>query len=157
MPKKNDLSFVYLVLAGFLLLILLLSVPLPNRSRDMARKIVTQAELKAIEKAVLRFYQDVGRYPPDLESLCSPADQPAEWRGPYLDLPKIRPDAWDRPLIYHLPPEGPPTIMSYGADGQPGGTGKDEDIIVRPVPATRPSTSSAIAQPSAGAVTKAGD
>jgi general secretion pathway protein G len=54
---------------------------------------------------------------------------PETWRkGGYIkDLPK---DPWGRPYLYRVPgPEGAPfAVLSLGADGQPGGSGRDADI-----------------------------
>ena len=51
------------------------------------------------------------------------------WQGPYLpqDLPT---DPWNRPYVYKYPGEhgDEPDILSYGADGQPGGVDMNEDI-----------------------------
>ena len=37
-------------------------------------------------------------------------------------------DGWHRPLLYRIAPDGVITILSYGMDGKPGGTGDDADI-----------------------------
>jgi len=62
----------------------------------------------------LEDYRDAnGTYPGQL------ADLPG---GPYLD-------AWNRELVYGLPGTGNDyDLVSYGADGQPGGEGVDADI-----------------------------
>jgi len=39
-------------------------------------------------------------------------------------------DGWHRPLLYRVAPDGVITIMSFGRDGKPGGTGEDADISV---------------------------
>ena len=59
------------------------------------------------------------RYPEDLEELVR--------RGQMEEVP---PDGWDRAFIYRRPGErgAPFDIVSYGADGAPGGSGADEDI-----------------------------
>ena len=49
---------------------------------------------------------------------------------PFLakDIPN---DPWAHPYVYRFPGEhGPePDVMSYGADGQPGGEETNEDIV----------------------------
>ena len=47
----------------------------------------------------------------------------------YLNPGQIR-DPWDRPYLYVTPGPGghPYEIISYGADGQPGGEGENEDL-----------------------------
>ncbi|HME60815.1 MAG TPA: type II secretion system protein GspG, partial [Candidatus Binatia bacterium] len=50
------------------------------------------------------------------------------WEGPYLkkELPS---DPWGKPYIYKSPGEhGPYDIVSYGADGAPGGEANNRDI-----------------------------
>ena len=52
-----------------------------------------------------------------------------KWDGPYL--PKEIPlDPWGNPYEYRAPGEhGDYDIISYGADGQPGGEGADMDVV----------------------------
>jgi general secretion pathway protein G len=52
------------------------------------------------------------------------------WQGPYLER-ELPLDPWSRPYIYHYPSEqgDEPEIISYGADGQSGGSGGDADIV----------------------------
>ena len=48
------------------------------------------------------------------------------WK-PYLD--KLPNDPWGRPYQYLNPGvKGEIDVFSYGADGQPGGEGKDADV-----------------------------
>lgn len=56
------------------------------------------------------------------------------WNGPYIQEPEggILKDGWGRPLIFEkdTPQRGDLTILSYGADGEPKGSGLDEDIVI---------------------------
>ena len=58
-----------------------------------------------------------------------PADA-AEWNGPYMpqEIPK---DPWGHDWLYKFPGDhgDEPDIISYGADGQPGGDGINADIV----------------------------
>ncbi|MEK7488497.1 MAG: type II secretion system protein GspG, partial [Pseudomonadota bacterium] len=50
------------------------------------------------------------------------------WNGPYLQK-RVPLDPWDRPYQYRSPGEhGDYDLMSFGKDGQPGGTGENSDI-----------------------------
>lgn len=42
-------------------------------------------------------------------------------------------DPWGRPYVYAPPsaPRGTPLLGTYGADGRPGGTGEDADVLWR--------------------------
>ncbi len=78
------------------------------------------------------FYLDTGRYPTTSEGLPALAQRPGgaeTWNGPYLRAGAIPNDPWGHAYIYRSPGEhGPYDIISYGADGQQGGTGTAADI-----------------------------
>ena len=53
----------------------------------------------------------------------------AGWNGPYLKGGVVPNDPWGHTYVYRSPAErGPYDIMSYGSDGQEGGTGTAADI-----------------------------
>jgi general secretion pathway protein G len=93
---------------------------------------VARAQLDALEKALDQYRLDTGHYPAPESGLAGLIQKPpneAKWDGPYLK--KIVPmDPWGRPYIYKLPGEhGEYDLVSYGKDGQPGGTGEASDIV----------------------------
>jgi general secretion pathway protein G len=83
--------------------------------------------------ALERYKHDVGSYPTTeqgLQALRFKPDGVDRWNGPYLegDIPN---DPWGHPYIYKFPGKTPskPEIISYGADGVPGGRGANADIV----------------------------
>ena len=78
------------------------------------------------------FYLDAGRYPTTSEGLVALAQRPGAintWNGPYLRTGAVPNDPWGHPYIYRSPGEhGPYDIISFGSDGQQGGTGTAADI-----------------------------
>lgn len=92
---------------------------------------VAKAQIEAFEKALDTFRLDVGRYPTTEEGLAALLTKPAaatKWNGPYLkkDIPQ---DPWGHTYLYRSPgSKGEFEILSYGKDGQPGGTGENADI-----------------------------
>jgi general secretion pathway protein G len=91
-----------------------------------------KAQIDSYAKAVDNFRLDMGRFPTSEEGLAvlmaKPASDDDKWNGPYLRR-DIIPDPWGHPYLYRSP--GTKTeyeILSYGRDGQPGGTGPDADI-----------------------------
>jgi general secretion pathway protein G len=53
----------------------------------------------------------------------------AAWNGPYLKGNTLPNDPWNHPYMYRAPGQhGPYEIISYGADGQEGGSGIAADI-----------------------------
>jgi general secretion pathway protein G len=60
-----------------------------------------------------------------------PADIPeSDWKGPYVDSYEALKDPWGNLYVLVIPGEvnADFDIVSYGRDGQPGGTGEDSDI-----------------------------
>ncbi|HEX5127094.1 MAG TPA: type II secretion system major pseudopilin GspG [Rhodocyclaceae bacterium] len=93
---------------------------------------VAKAQIDSFGKALDTFRLDVGRYPTTSEGLNALLTQPpgvAKWNGPYLD--KAAPvDPWGKPYIYKSPGSGGKDydIVTYGSDGQPGGTDNATDV-----------------------------
>ncbi len=78
------------------------------------------------------FRLDVGRYPTSQEGLEALRERPSaleRWDGPYIKK-GVPLDPWQRPYVYRSPGEGgePYEVVSYGADGAPGGSGDGRDI-----------------------------
>jgi general secretion pathway protein G len=93
---------------------------------------VAKAQLDALEKALDQYRLDTGHYPSaemGLEALITrPATEP-KWNGPYLRK-AVPLDPWGKPYIYRVPGQkGDFDLISYGKDGQPGGSGENADIL----------------------------
>jgi general secretion pathway protein G len=100
-----------------------------GESKVKAAKI----QIQSFGSALDLFNLDTGRYPTSSEGLTalvqSPGTIPA-WNGPYLKGGVVPNDPWGKPYVYRSPGEhGPYDIMSYGSDGQEGGTGTAADIV----------------------------
>jgi general secretion pathway protein G len=89
-------------------------------------------QIQSLVSALDLFYLDAGRYPSSsegLNALVRPTSGLAAWNGPYLKGGSVPSDPWGRPYLYRSPGEhGPYDIISYGSDGQEGGTGTAADI-----------------------------
>ena len=89
-------------------------------------------QIQSFASALDLFYLDAGRYPSSAEGLSVLVQRPggaAAWNGPYLKGGIVPSDPWGRPYVYRSPGERHPyDIVSYGADGQEGGTGTAADI-----------------------------
>ncbi len=81
------------------------------------------AQIGSLKGALDLYRLDAGRYPQSLEELTKGANG----GKPVLDkLPK---DPWGNLYQYRFPGEhGDFDIVSYGADGSPGGEGESKDI-----------------------------
>lgn len=112
---------------------LLVGYVAPRYFSQLGKSEVTaaRAQIDGLEKALDQYRLDTGKFPTTEQGLkaltAKPTDEP-KWRGPYLrkDLP---PDPWGNPYQYKAPgTHGDYDIISYGKDGQPGGSGEDADI-----------------------------
>jgi general secretion pathway protein G len=92
---------------------------------------VARAQIDAFDKALDQYRLDMRRYPSTEQGLAALVKKPLNepnWAGPYLkkDVPL---DPWGKPYVYKVPgAKGEYDLLSYGRDGQPGGTGENADI-----------------------------
>jgi general secretion pathway protein G len=100
-----------------------------GESKVKAAKI----QIQSLGSALDLFNLDTGRYPTTGEGLTALVQSPGtipSWNGPYLKGSVVPNDPWGKAYVYRSPGEhGPYDIMSYGSDGQEGGTGTAADIV----------------------------
>ena len=108
-----------------------LVVPTYMGRERKARSQAARAQIELLGTALDTFRLDVGRYPTTQEGLEALRTQPSgleRWDGPYLKK-EVPTDPWGKPFVYRSPGEhGPYDLLSYGADGVPGGEGDNRDI-----------------------------
>lgn len=89
------------------------------------------SQIDALGKALDQYRLDVGHYPRSEEGLAALNSKPAnetKWAGPYLQK-NVPLDPWGKPYIYKQPGEhGEYDLLSYGKDGQAGGTDDASDV-----------------------------
>lgn len=99
-----------------------------TESKAKAAKI----QIESFASALDLFFLDTGRYPSSSEGLGALVQRPgavASWNGPYVKGGTIPNDPWGHPYVYRSPGQhGTYDLISYGADGQEGGTGTAADI-----------------------------
>jgi len=117
--------------------VVLCTVLQPNR-RGWNKRVAAKVQLNNLEGALGRFREDIGTFPTNEQGLAALRENPdvKGWSGPYLaqDIPL---DPWGRPYVYRYPGEhsDEPDIVSWGANGKPGGNGNDADVVSwRPAP-----------------------
>lgn len=102
-----------------------------------AKDVAARSQMEMIGAALDAYRLDNGRYPTTAQGLQalrvepSLEPRPRNWRGPYLRR-EIPMDPWDSPYSYTSPGTINPNsydLVSWGADGQPGGEGENRDIL----------------------------
>jgi len=129
MRKNNGFTMIELLIV-MIILGLLASLVAPKffSKLSTAERSTASAQMQMFETSLDTFRLDLGKYPEKLDDLRKSTG--SRWDGPYL--PKDVPlDPWGNPFVYIIPGENgdPYRIMSYGADGQPGGKDNNEDIV----------------------------
>lgn len=110
-----------------------LVVPRLFKHAAQAKVAATTAQIAAFQTALGAFKLDTGNFPSNEQGLQALRKAPFgvnNWNGPYLpkDIPL---DPWGHAYVYKFPGEhgDEPDIISYGADGRPGGEGENADIV----------------------------
>ncbi|HEX8955034.1 MAG TPA: type II secretion system major pseudopilin GspG [Burkholderiaceae bacterium] len=99
---------------------------------DQAKVTAAKGDIATIMQALKMYHLDNSRYPTTEQGLQALVAKPTAgptangWKGYLEKLPK---DPWGNQYQYLSPGvHGEVDVFSYGADGQPGGTGNDADI-----------------------------
>ncbi len=101
-----------------------------------AKQVKAQVDISALETALKLYKLDNGGYPATEQGLIALIEKPEtgnvpkKWKeGGYLEKGKVPKDPWGNDFVYLSPGvHGDYDIISYGADGVPGGEGEDKDI-----------------------------
>lgn len=131
MKRKLQKGFTLVeLLIVIVILGLLMSLVAPKMfgKVDSTQRKTAAAQMQNIETALDTYRLDVGVYPPNLQELRQSSNP--RWDGPYL--PKDVPlDPWGNAYHYAKPGnDGKPyLLLSYGSDGQQGGSDNAEDIV----------------------------
>ena len=120
---------VVLVIMGILAALI---VPNIIGRTDEARVTAAKTDIGTIMQALKLYKLDNGIYPTQQQGLAALVVKPTtppipgNWK-PYLE--KLPSDPWGRPYQYLNPGiHGSVDVLSFGADGKPGGEGADADI-----------------------------
>lgn len=126
------------ILVVIVVIAILATLVAPNIFKNVgeAKRATATAQIENLSSALDAYRLDNGTYPSSqqgLEALTSmpTIDPPANWKQPYLRK-AVPLDPWGRPYIYVFPGESNAIgfdLISYGADGKPGGEGEDADIL----------------------------
>lgn len=103
---------------------------------DDAKIVKAKVDMAALDTALKLYKLDNGEYPTTEQGLRALIEPPEKeggsenWKkGGYLEKQALPKDPWGRDFIYLSPgAHGDYDIISYGADGVPGGEDKNKDI-----------------------------
>jgi general secretion pathway protein G len=143
MTRSSSLTQRFARVGGFTLLELLVVVAIigllaayvgPKYFGQVGKseRALAKAQIDSFNKALAAYRLDLGTFPTTEEGLnalvVKPASASSKWTGPYLSK-GVPMDPWGHAYVYRAPgSKSEYDLMSYGKDGQPGGTGEAADI-----------------------------
>ncbi len=103
---------------------------------EEAKQLKAKIQIESLETALKLYKLDNGMYPETEHGLMALIEQPEsgtipkKWKkGGYLEKRKLPKDPWENDFVYLSPGvHGDYDLISYGADGVPGGEDKNKDI-----------------------------
>jgi general secretion pathway protein G len=128
--RYNGFTLIELIVV-IALVAVLAAVVAPNllgKATEANRKSAS-VQLEKLSSAVELYRLETGRYPEDLVDLVEQPQGVDRWAGPYIRKKSQLQDPWGNEIVIKRPGEsGAFDLISYGADGRPGGQGDDADI-----------------------------
>ena len=135
-PSRRAFTLIE-VLVVIVVIAVLATFVAPSLFRNVndARMATARAQIESFGTALDAYRLDNGRYPTTTQGLAAlwqkpVIDPPSGWTEPYLRKP-VPSDPWGRAYLYVAPGKMNPAsydLLTYGADGQPGGQSDNADI-----------------------------
>ncbi len=137
LTKSSGFTLIEIMVVIIILGILatLIAPRLMDRPEE-AKQIKARIQIESLETALKLYKLDNGDYPDTEQGLQALVEKPetgqtsGKWRkGGYLEKGKVPLDPWRNEFVYLSPGmHGDYDIISYAADGVPGGEDKNRDI-----------------------------
>ncbi len=135
-PRHGEMGFTLveiIVVITIMALIMTLVGPRVLNYLSESKVKAAKIQIESLASALDLYFLDTGQYPSNAEGLNALVQRPGSssgWNGPYLRGTIVPNDPWGRPYIFRAPGlQSSYDIISYGSDGQEGGSGVAADII----------------------------
>ena len=131
---RNDAGFTLTEMLVVMVILGLLAAAVAPRivgRLDSSKLRAVRLQLDTVSASLDVYHIDTGRYPQGeggLDALLFAPEGVPNWNGPYVRSPDNLIDPWGNPLRFEYSSNGVPTVISLGADGEPGGDGSAADL-----------------------------
>jgi general secretion pathway protein G len=135
-PSRSGFTLIE-ILVVIVVIAILATLVAPNIFQHVgaAKSATAKSQIEMLGAALDAYRLDNGTYPNTQQGLDAlwerpSVDPPANWRAPYLRK-AVPLDPWGKAYVYLFPGTANLQgydLISYGADGKPGGEGEDADI-----------------------------
>ena len=136
-PGEEGFTFLELMVVVVILGILATYIAPRFMGRtDDAKAVKAKVDILSIETALKLYKLDNGNYPTTEQGIAALVEKPStepvplNWKEKgYLEKAKVPKDPWGKEYLYLSPGiHDDYDLISYGADGVPGGEGKNKDV-----------------------------
>ncbi len=127
--RRNNFSLLEVIVAiTIVAIVATIAVQNLTAKADEANVKTAEIQINSFKSAITTYRLNTGKYPNSLEDLVRNPGVNG-WKQELEQIPK---DPWGNPYMYNLAPGtfNQYEIISYGADGQAGGTGVGADITL---------------------------
>ena len=135
---KSDKGFTFIETIVTITIILIFSAAVGFSAMkyvERSRIAACRNQIEVLRLALQSYMLDNGQYPTEVQGLNALWERPVlapvplRWDGPYIDR-RVPLDPWGNDYVFKNPGDMnlPFSIMSFGADGRPGGEGSNADI-----------------------------
>jgi len=128
--KKRQFSLLEVIIAiTIVALVATIAVQQIGDQSDQARVEAAKIQIASFKDTITTYRINTGKFPNTLQDLVTNESGAKGWRQLLEEIPQ---DPWNNDYQFRLAPEtfNKFEIVSYGADGQPGGEGFNEDITL---------------------------
>ncbi len=128
--KKQPFTMIEMIVVVVIIATLAgIATPLYFNHVKTSRISTAKMQIAMFEQGVFNYRLEVRKLPETLNDLIKNNHAEKKWKGPYIKGGLIPKDPWGNDYIYKRPGEhGEFDIISYGADGVPGGEDENADI-----------------------------